>query len=456
MKKYFVVIVLMFLEFTIAWNGQSITLADTPLAKELSIAQIKITGDEFIVLHNNTPGNLPLGSFWLQYFNDFNLANSGISNSAAQLPSVVLQPDQEILLAVGTAASCGSVWSSKLPFSLKDSAGTLQIINLSQAGGIIAYKPEDQVSWSSKSTDAVDIKPVSSSSAAQVWYKPGSIWQSTATPPGCSAVGSSNSASTNTPDTLTRSTSSPPSIVLSDTTSPNSTVMPAADTGLIAPQLSEILPNPAPPQSDSTDEFIELYNPNNAPFDLTGFILRTGTTTFHDFKFADGQFILQPHEFRAFYSSQTSLSLTNDGGQAELLDPSGNVLAQSDPYPTAKDGYSWVYADGLWQWTTSPTPNTTNAITAPPQSTASGSQAAAVKSTKSKTAVKAAKTGKKPASASHVFNSSPTSTTSNLHPMILAGIGIAALLYALYEYRNDLANYFYKRRRDRALRQITG
>src|SRR3990172_7762454 len=114
-----------------------------------------------------------------------------------------------MLLSIGTAAACGPVWVSKLPFSFKDSAGMLQVLNLSQTGGIIGYQPEDQVSWSSKTSDPVDVKGVSSSSASQIFYKTDNGWASTATPPGCSATTTSTSPATNTPDTLFQSSTSP-------------------------------------------------------------------------------------------------------------------------------------------------------------------------------------------------------------------------------------------------------
>lgn len=434
----------------VTWLWKSDSLADSPLSKELIITQIKITGDEFVVLDNVTSSNLQLGNFWLQYFNDFDLTHNGISNSSTQLPFVTLQPGQQIILSVGTAASCGPVWVSKLPFSLKDSAGMLQILGVNQTGGIIGYKPEDQVSWSSKSTDPVDIRGVSGTSTAPIYHRAGASWQATATPPGCTAAGGTTSPSTNTSDTLTQSNTSPPSVVLASATSSGDNVLPAADTGLTAPQLSEILPNPAPPKSDATDEFIELYNPNDSPFDLSGFILRTGVSTSHDFKFPSGQFILQPHEFRAFYAPQTGLTLTNDSGQVELLDPSGNVLARSDVYSTAKDDYAWIYADGLWQWTTAPSPNAKNTISTPPQ----GKKTAGAISTKPKATAKSATTT---ASASKSNTSSLNTTPPNkLHPTILAVIGGAALLYALYEYRHDLANHYYRFRRYRETRRTAG
>jgi len=39
-------------------------------------------------------------------------------------------------------------------------------------------------------------------------------------------------------------------------------VFPAADVGLVTPQLTELLPNPTAPKTDAQDEFIELYNSN--------------------------------------------------------------------------------------------------------------------------------------------------------------------------------------------------
>lgn len=182
MKKYFLIF-LMLAEISCIWSLSSATLADAPLAQELSLTQIKITGDEFVVLRNNTSGNLQLGNFWLQYFNDFNLANAGVSNNSAQLPAVTLQPQQQILMTLGTAANCGQIWVSKLPFSLKDSAGILQVVSVTQSSGVLGYKPEDQVAWSSRTTDPTDIKGVSSSSAAQIFYKNNDVWQAASSPP---------------------------------------------------------------------------------------------------------------------------------------------------------------------------------------------------------------------------------------------------------------------------------
>ena len=140
--------------------------------------------------------------------------------------------------------------------------------------------------------------------------------------------------------------------------------MPAADIGLMAPTVTEILPNPTGSGNDSTDEFIELYNPNPGSFDLTGFSLQSGTTTCL-YTFPAGT-TLPASGFTAFYSKTTGLSLSNSGGQAKLLDPFSNAIAVSGPYGTANDGQAWALAKGKWYWTTSPTPDQANVIHEPP------------------------------------------------------------------------------------------
>ncbi|MDB5182148.1 MAG: multifunctional nuclease/2,3-cyclic-nucleotide, partial [Candidatus Saccharibacteria bacterium] len=131
---------------------------------------------------------------------------------------------------------------------------------------------------------------------------------------------------------------------------------------LMSPYLTELLPNPAAPLKDETDEFIELYNPNEAAFNLKGYTLEVGTTTLHDFTFTE-DFIVPGRTYTAFYSKDTRLSLTNTGGQARLLGLEGNVLSESQPYTSADDGMAWVFADGIWQWSANATPGLINSVT---------------------------------------------------------------------------------------------
>jgi hypothetical protein len=597
MKKYFLIILFMLVEVAGVMLFKPAILADGALSKQLSLSQVRITGDEYVVLRNTTNSNLQLNNYWLQYFNEFSLSTVGVSSSSTQLPSVTLQPNQEILLSSGVAANCGQIWVSKLPFSLKDSGGLLQVVALSQASGIVGYKPEDQVAWSSKTTDPVDIKGVSSSSSSPIWYMSDSKWSASATPQGCSVAGTTG-GSTPQALNLTHSSTSPPSLFLDQSTEEDipASGIPAADAGLNAPQLSEIMPNPGSPKTDVNDEYIELYNPNDKPFDLSGFKLKAGTSSTTSFTFDIVQNLLQPHEFKAFYSSQTNVSLSNATSKVWFISPNDDVLAESDIYSDAKDNYTWVYADGLWQWTSTATPNARNIIPSntttsqtlgastsrPPASTLSKKYAAlqisellphpqkpltdaegeyieiynpnkqpvnlagyiivsginddhkytiksgtisaksykafyrpesklTLSNTQSRAKILApdgseldvtanyskviaglswiyasgkwqwtstptpgkanivtlpAALGSKTAKGSSIASSSssPNPYTSPnksiikapLHPAVLAGVGAAALLYALYEYRHDLGNLFYKLRRNRETRRVIG
>jgi hypothetical protein len=214
----------------------------------------------------------------------------------------------------------------------------------------------------------------------------------------------------------------------------------------MAPTITELLPNPAGTGNDTTDEFIELYNPNSVPFDLTGFGLQVGITSVHSYMFTAGTTTLPPQSFTAFYSSTTGLSLSNSGGQAKLIDPFGNSIAATAVYGTAKDGQSWALANGKWYWTTKLTPGAANVINQPPA--AGKKSSAASKSTKTTAKSKTAKIKKvktKPVTASH--NSADTVSTTPIHLWTLALVAGLALLYGAYEYRADLANRIYQLRR---------
>ncbi|HEY8999663.1 MAG TPA: lamin tail domain-containing protein [Candidatus Saccharimonadales bacterium] len=233
--------------------------------------------------------------------------------------------------------------------------------------------------------------------------------------------------------------------------------LPAADVGLVSPQLTELLPNPASPQTDAEDEFVELYNANGVPFDLSNFKLVAGQTTTHTYTFPANT-TLAPRSFTAFFSADTRLSLSNDGGKVALEDPNGDVLNQTAPYSTAKDGEAWALALGAWAWTTTPTPNAPNEIVAPATATAKTTKAsttAAKKTTaksvatKASSKTKAASTAKNTPSASLDASTTPTP----IHAGVLAFAALFALLYGAYEYRRDVANRFHQLRSYRSARR---
>lgn len=231
-------------------------------------------------------------------------------------------------------------------------------------------------------------------------------------------------------------------------------VIPAGNIGLRPPQISELLPNPAPPQTDANDEFVELYNPNDAPFDLSAYVLEAGLATKRRYTFTAGT-LIPPRSFLAFFSADTKLALSNSGSQVSLIDPLGALLVASEPYGTAKDGQAWLLANGSWQWTTSPTPNALNAVSAPVVKTASTSKTSSKKSTKKPTATTKTPKPKKEAAMQDVQQATSVAATAStpLHPGVLALIAASALLYGAYEYRHDMANKIYQLRSNRAARR---
>lgn len=255
-------------------------------------------------------------------------------------------------------------------------------------------------------------------------------------------------------------TEEPPAILLPSETSTSSTAgvtssgpsVPATDKGLQSPQITELLPNPGSPNTDAADEFVELYNNNDATFDLSGFMLYIGTTGSKHVTFPDGATIA-PHSFKAFFSSELHLSLSNSSGRVALMDPLGNQLYATDDYGAAKDDMAWALAQGKWQWTTRPTPGATNII-AVPAATSKKSTASKTKATKTTAKTTSSKQkSTKAATVSDMAVANSVQPDTPLHPLTLAVVGSFALLYGAYEYRRDLANRFHQLRGYRTARR---
>ncbi len=232
------------------------------------------------------------------------------------------------------------------------------------------------------------------------------------------------------------------------------------------PEITELLPNPAAPFSDSNDEYIELYNPNAEQINIQNYKIQVGTTTLKNYTFPDDTFI-PAFSHQVYYSKQTKLSLNNTAGQVRLFDAEGLLVSETAAYAKAADGVAWAYIEGGWQWTALPTPLMTNqyvillptlvaATAAKPKAlTAKKHAAPKATTTKTKKAVvkKVAQKKKKPATVAKAMLASATKPPDKfIHPTALAAVASLAVVYGAYEYRHDVANKYNQLRRNRAAR----
>jgi len=220
--------------------------------------------------------------------------------------------------------------------------------------------------------------------------------------------------------------------------------------------ITELLPNPASPQTDEADEFVELYNPGIDALDLDGYKVQTGSN--YSYSFTIDSQTIPAGGYLVLTSSNTGLTLANSAGQARLLSPNGTTVSQTDPYQDAPEGRAWTLSDGVWQWSSSPTPGSANVITigSPTKSNKKSStkkSTKAAKTTKPKSK-KAKKTSKSKATAGTASGDNSSPPVQPLHMAVLVAVGAAALLYGAYEYRQDVANFFYKFRRNREIRRV--
>lgn len=448
-------------------------------APDLSIETINITGDEFVRLKNIGSAPVEMSNYWLGYSSD----PEAIATPQQQLPVGKLMPasllkngsvvaGQSLLLSREPMATCGAAYSGKLDFSLSNSNGALSLWQLDDSSQPAVFRPVWQLTWGGTGIESLpislgnlDMDKVAGVEAYLsnlqppedlpiVWLydnlnqaQPGPNWyvgyQNKCTFTPVQKVENKYSLGTNY--VWQQSNGGPPleyaPPVYRDSGS-NGAVIPSADRGLKAAQLSEILPNPASPKLDSKDEFVELYNPNDKAFNLSGFVVQTASASSaanHKYHIPAGT-MLPPHGFLAFSSGSTSISLSNSGGQAWLVDPLGKVISQSQPWGQADDGQAWINVDGNWRWTSRPTPGNINKVAAVLGGQAESQQP----SISDKKVAKIVESSKAKSSAQPVSQPAVTKVNSKLsvHPLTLAIVALAALLYGCYEYRYDIANRY--------------
>ncbi|HEX7259438.1 MAG TPA: lamin tail domain-containing protein [Candidatus Saccharimonadia bacterium] len=223
--------------------------------------------------------------------------------------------------------------------------------------------------------------------------------------------------------------------------------------------ITELLVDPLAPLSDSHDEFIELYNPNAEPVDMEGYMLRCGSS-FRDY-YKLSKMIIPPGGYAVLYSRETGLSLTNSGGAVQLLDPNGTLVDQTPVYSAASAGQSWAAFEDKWEWTLQLTPGLSNVLALLPATTGTTALAKA-KTAPKKAAVKPAAKPKKAAVSKlakekkpkkikptpAAFTPLPVAASRNLQPgtWLIISLAVLTIGYALYEFRYDIFNLYYRLR----------
>ncbi len=416
-----------------------IVYADTPPQNEIIISEVSpgskdSASQEFIELYNNTANPIALKNWKLQY-----ASSSGTTwttkVSWSSTDTHIIQPNGYFLLA--TTDYLTELADGTFASGLNASGGHVRLLG---DGGAL----QDLIGWGSATA------PLGQAASAP------DAGQSLARPFDGGAMKITNDNATDFAITsqLTPKTDN----VISSPGGGDQRTYPSLE-------ISELLPNPAAPQTDANDEFIELHNPNDTTVDLTGYTLLTGSTDSHKYQIKSGT--ITPGGYLVFYSRTTHLSLSNSGGRATLQAPDGSQIDQTESYTSAPSGQSWIVANGQWQWTDTPTPGQPNVFTlapapAPKPAPTPGpvttpsirkSSTSSTSHKRSAGAVQAKNTSNTPTAAS----ASPTTNHGgSLHPLVLAVIGALAVLYALYEYRHDLANTLYKLRRYRENRRASG
>lgn len=454
------VVALLLLSLWVFMPGQAIAVAPP----QLVISQFKITSSDgqFFMLYNATDQAIDMASVQLVYYNHYNLAQA---TSSKIIPlSGSLPARGYYLINDGPLTLCYRMVVNSLSLGLSSTAGSVQISRQTQAspGAPINITVEDSASWSKTAVTGVNQlpssgqfllrKPVDTSNNPAVTSPGAGTWQSVANDSANPCLLTTSIISAPTPlisaSLLLLSSTPPPVSILNIPPESTGPSLPAADIGLMAPVVNELLANPGAPLTDANDEFIELYNPNDKSFDLTGFELEVGLTTKYSWKFPAGT-MLAGKSFTTYTSGQTSLSLSNTAGQVRLLDPFGNVISSSEEYGSVKEDQAWARANNEWYSTVQPTPGRANIISAG----AANKPKASTKTTSAVKGIKNLATTTPGSAEADTANVAAAPEVAKLHPSALASVAVLAVGYGAYEYKQDITNRLRKLRADRAARR---
>lgn len=451
----------------------------------LIIRQVKVGDGGSITLEAVSPTPVLLSDYKIGY----HAKSLDDTSNGQQLPSLTLQPGQAIILTndvLKAVPACSAAAVLALDASLAKSTGVVGLwqwkhdaVQPLSARSLVLTDSFRWTDTKDKGTaDVTSYRINKDEPVADTWYK---VLHGDIVPIGQPVPGWMRATLSDCEITLFDQ-----SITIAEQSADDSAipVMPNKNEGLQAVYITELLPNPDR-DTDITDEFIEIFNPNDAVFDLSGYVLRSGISSTYSYTIPEDT-ILQPHAYGVFYSEDTGLVLSNTAGKVMLYNTHREKVAESSEYEGALSGRSWAFngVTGGWAWTTQSTPGGANSFSPPliiapaikklTSASATLGAATAQSSVKKTTTVKqaAAKittakpktakslkstTTKKSATANQKNNDKIAAVADRkitmLHPGVLAVVVATAIGYGLYEYRRDIANRIYQFRTNRAARR---
>lgn len=445
--RIFAVLALAGLPLVAGAENDSTGIAAHAVISEVQTGSAADAGQEFVELYNPTGAAIILDGWQLQYKSATGTSwskKAGLNGSLAShgfwlVSSSSYLPQADALFASGLSGTAGHV-------RLVDSAGSAI----------------DTVGWG-KTANAAETSPAPAPGGGQsIERVPGWL-----TEDGGNGVDSGD----NSQDFVLRDQPDPQSSSAQAEVPqprPDQPATTAGDDTAAAPveypalQITELLPDPASPQTDAADEFIELFNPGNDAVNVGGYVLKTGSN-FHA-SYILPQRVIEPQAYLAVYSAASRLSLPNSGGAVQLYSPAGEMMEQTASYGTAKPGQAFAADGDQWSWTLQPTPGDVNIMVAddasPSAKKLSTAKAAktpkpakpkAVKVAKTKTtAAKAKKPSGAPLSAALVAADQPSGH------WLLISLAALTLGYILFEFRYDLQNLIYRAKGYRQARRTAG
>ena len=412
---------LIFVLAMVLHTGANLAKAASPIStvviSEVSMGTEDSASDEFVELYNNTGNDIDLNGWTLNYKSS---TGKTWTKRASIGQNAIIRSHDYYLLA-----------------SSRSGADAVMTSGMSQTSGVIQIKDNngtliDLVGWGS--ADTYETEAAASPQAGEVLFR--EFYTTTQ-----NMLDSEN----NFEDF---------NISANETPKAQPTIeQPTADVTLTFPHiaLNELFPNPAPPGEDSSDEFIELYNPNNQVVDLTGWILKDAGGSSYIIKDKS----IPALGYQVITSAESSLSLNNSGDIIYLFSPDNNLVDNSADYGDAKEGLSWAIVGGNWDWTVSPTAGSTNSsvyveadTSKPAANKTTGKKTTAAKKVATKKATSKVAAKPKSASTDKTAQNSNSTTGNNSNSLVwswlLIALGIGTIGYGIYEYRPEIIGAYHR------------